>query len=111
MGLLPPEAQVPSGRVLFDGDDVMQLDRRRRDGSCAARAIGLVFQDPFSVLNPSLRIGEQVGEGLVYPPRLLGASAPSRVRSNCSTRSGSRIRRRSRRPTRTSSPAACASGR
>src|SRR5258708_3791928 len=26
----------------------------------------LVFEDPFSVLNPSLRIGDQVGEGLIY---------------------------------------------
>ena len=26
LGLLPPEAQVPSGRVVFDGIDVMQLD-------------------------------------------------------------------------------------
>ena len=65
LGLLPPEAQVPSGRVVFDGIDVMQLDpsgRRQLRGS----RIGLVFQDPFSVLNPSLRIGEQVGEGLVF---------------------------------------------
>src|SRR5215213_10060980 len=64
LGLLPPEAQVPSGRVVFDGIDVMQLDpngRRQLRGS----RIGLVFQDPFSVLNPSLRIGKQVGEGLV----------------------------------------------
>ena len=36
--------------------------RRQLRGS----RIGLVFQDPFSVLNPSLRIGEQVGEGLVF---------------------------------------------
>src|SRR3954451_11883563 len=65
MGLLPPEAQVPSGRVLFDGVDVLKLDaegRRRLRGS----RIALVFQDPFSVLNPSLRIGEQVGEGLIH---------------------------------------------
>jgi peptide/nickel transport system ATP-binding protein len=65
LGLLPPEAQVPSGRVVFDGIDVMQLDpsgRRQLRGS----RIGLVFQDPFSVLNPSLRIGKQVGEGLVF---------------------------------------------
>src|SRR3954468_14427382 len=64
LGLLPPEAQV-AGRVVFDGIDVMQLDpsgRRQLRGS----RIGLVFQDPFSVLNPSLRIGEQVGEGLVF---------------------------------------------
>jgi peptide/nickel transport system ATP-binding protein len=65
MGLLPPDAQVPSGRVLFDGTDVLTLDadgQRRLRGS----HIALVFQDPFSVLNPSLRIGEQVGEGLVH---------------------------------------------
>src|SRR4051794_19867234 len=65
LGLLPPEAQVSSGRVMFDSIDVMQLDpsgRRQLRGS----RIGLVFQDPFSVLNPSLRIGEQVGEGLVH---------------------------------------------
>src|SRR5215207_2985531 len=65
LGLLPPEAQVASGRVVFDGIDVMQLDpsgRRQLRGS----RIGLVFQDPFSVLNPSLRIGKQVGEGLVF---------------------------------------------
>src|SRR3954468_22982589 len=64
LGLLPPEAQV-AGRVVFDGIDVMQLDpsgRRQLRGS----RIGLVFQDPFSVLNPSLRIGKQVGEGLVF---------------------------------------------
>jgi peptide/nickel transport system ATP-binding protein len=65
IGLLPAEAQIPSGRVLFDGIDVIALDaagRRRLRGS----RVGLVFQDPFSVLNPSLRIGEQVGEGLVF---------------------------------------------
>jgi peptide/nickel transport system ATP-binding protein len=65
MGLLPPEAQVSSGRVLFDGNDILRLDaggQRRLRGS----RIALVFQDPFSVLNPSLRIGEQVGEGLVF---------------------------------------------
>ena len=49
------------------------------DGSCAAARIGLVFQDPFSVLNPSLRIGEQVGEGLVLPPRLLGGARLARA--------------------------------
>jgi peptide/nickel transport system ATP-binding protein len=65
IGLLPPEARVPSGRILFDGEDILTMGpeaRRRLRGS----RIGLVFQDPFSVLNPSLRIGEQVGEGLIH---------------------------------------------
>jgi len=65
MGLLPQEATIPSGRILFDGQDIMIMnaeERRRLRGS----RIGLIFQDPFSVLNPSLRIGDQVGEGLVH---------------------------------------------
>ena len=39
---------------------------RPRAAPCADGAIGMVFQDPFSVLNPSLRIGEQVGEALMH---------------------------------------------
>jgi len=65
MGLLPPEARLPAGRILFDGQDILTMnaeERRRLRGS----RIGLVFQDPFSVLNPSLRIGDQVGEGLIH---------------------------------------------
>ncbi len=65
MGLLPQEATIPSGRILFGGQDIMIMnaeERRRLRGS----RIGLIFQDPFSVLNPSLRVGDQVGEGLVH---------------------------------------------
>ncbi len=65
MGLLPGEASVPTGRILFDGADILTMGadaRRQLRGS----RIGLVFQDPFSVLNPSLPIGDQVGEGLVH---------------------------------------------
>jgi peptide/nickel transport system ATP-binding protein len=65
MGLLPPEAEVATGRVLFDGTDVLTIGAEERRRLRGAR-IALVFQDPFSVLNPSLRVGEQVGEGLVH---------------------------------------------
>jgi peptide/nickel transport system ATP-binding protein len=65
IGLLPPEARLPSGRILFDGEDILTMGAEARRWLRGSR-IGLVFQDPFSVLNPSLRIGEQVGEGLVY---------------------------------------------
>ncbi|MBL8699589.1 MAG: ABC transporter ATP-binding protein [Alphaproteobacteria bacterium] len=64
MGLLPAEAAVAAGRVAFDGIDLLGLapEARRR---LRGRRMALVFQDPFSVLNPSLRVGEQIGEGLV----------------------------------------------
>src|SRR5436190_2931237 len=52
-----------SGKVLFEGKDIFQykpeeLKRLRRD-------IQIIFQDPFSSLDPRVPIGESIGEGLV----------------------------------------------
>src|SRR5262245_53236892 len=65
MGLLASEAEVPGGRILYEGSDLLALSPEAHRRLRGAR-IAVVFQDPFSVLNPSLRIAEQVGEGLVY---------------------------------------------
>jgi peptide/nickel transport system ATP-binding protein len=65
MGLLPSEASVAGGRVLLDGQDVLVLHETERRALRGTR-MALVFQDPFSVLNPSLRVGRQIGEGLVH---------------------------------------------
>ena len=78
MGLLPSESVVASGRIVFDGQELGALDegaRRKLRGS----RLGLVFQDPFSVLNPSLTIGEQVGEGLVHHRGFTQAQAQARA--------------------------------
>src|SRR5258707_7081647 len=64
MGLLPIESQIVGGRVLFQGTDVLTLDRQSRRKLRGAR-MALVFQDPYSLLNPSMRVGEPVCEGLV----------------------------------------------
>lgn len=62
--LLPePPARIEAGEVRFRGQDLLALDRgamRRLRGS----AIGMVFQDPMSSLNPTMTIGEQVAETL-----------------------------------------------
>jgi peptide/nickel transport system ATP-binding protein len=53
------------GEILFQGRDILQLSpwelNKLRGGS-----IGMIFQDPLSALNPLLRIGAQIEEGLVY---------------------------------------------
>ena len=66
---------VPAqGRIQFDGQDLLALKTRALRRS--RRAMQMVFQDPFSSLNPRLTIAELVGEGLdVHAPRL---SAPER---------------------------------
>ena len=109
MGLLPPEAQIPRGRIVFQGTDVLKLDGESRRKLRGAR-MALVFQDPFSVLNPSMRVGEQIGEGLVHHRGLTRTAAHARAIER-SARSASPSRRRLPMPTRTSCQAACASAR
>src|SRR5580700_7982224 len=59
--LLPFPGQITSGRILFEGRDVLQMSEeelRRLRG----RSISMIFQDPVSGLNPVLPIGKQVEE-------------------------------------------------
>ena len=63
MRLMPPRGRIVDGRITFDGRDVLAMSTRElRD--FRAHDVGMVFQDPFSTLNPVLRIGNQVAETL-----------------------------------------------
>jgi ABC-type glutathione transport system ATPase component len=63
LGLLPPGVAICAGDVRYDERSLRSLDerawRRLRGSSIAA-----VFQDPASYLNPSIRVGHQLGEVL-----------------------------------------------
>jgi oligopeptide transport system ATP-binding protein len=60
-----------SGEVLFDGRDVLKLSRG--DLRRARRDMQIVFQDPYSSLNPRMRVSDIVEEPLVI--HKLGAKA------------------------------------
>jgi oligopeptide/dipeptide ABC transporter ATP-binding protein len=62
-GLLPTGAAVTAGEVRLDGQDVLPLPERERRAVRGAR-IGMVYQDPMTSLNPLMRIGGQIAEGL-----------------------------------------------
>ena len=57
---------------------MLTLDRESRRKLRGA-GMALVFQDPFSVLNPSMRVGAQIGEGLVYHRGLTREAALARA--------------------------------
>ncbi|MDT7838327.1 ABC transporter ATP-binding protein [Aquabacterium sp. OR-4] len=62
MGLLPqPAVQPVAGQVMFDGQDLLQLDEAGWRAFRAAR-IAMVFQEPMTALNPVMRIGDQLAE-------------------------------------------------
>ena len=58
VGLVAPTA----GTVSFEGRPVVPLTRRAR--SRELTRLQLVFQNPYSSLNPRRRVGEQVGDGI-----------------------------------------------
>ncbi|MCC6382364.1 MAG: ABC transporter ATP-binding protein [Dehalococcoidia bacterium] len=61
--LLPPEAEVLGGEVLFEGRDLLALgDKPLR--AIRGRRIAMIFQDPVAGLNPVISIGDQVAEAL-----------------------------------------------
>jgi peptide/nickel transport system ATP-binding protein len=63
LGLMDAQASV-SGRVVFEGRDLAPLPSRERR-AILGRRIGTVFQDPFTTLNPSLRVGLQIAEPMM----------------------------------------------
>src|ERR671912_2644908 len=65
-----------SGEVLFRGENVLQFSRPRM--RLARRDMQIVFQDPYSSLNPRMRIGDIVEEPLII--HKLGAKAERRKR-------------------------------
>jgi ABC-type glutathione transport system ATPase component len=62
LGLLPANARV-AGRITVEDADVIQLSRRELE-RLRGRRIGMIFQNPSSYLDPVMRVGEQIGEGL-----------------------------------------------
>lgn len=61
-GLLPrPAGQIESGRVIFDGRDVTQLNTKDMQ-TLRGQGIAMIFQEPMTALNPVQKIGRQLLE-------------------------------------------------
>jgi ABC-type oligopeptide transport system ATPase subunit len=51
------------GEVLFQGQDLTKLDNKALRAT--RKHLQMIFQDPFASLNPRMKVGEIVGEGLL----------------------------------------------
>ena len=65
MGLIPmPPGRITRGTALFRGVDI--LERKVIDGrDVRGSRIGMIFQDPMSSLNPTMKVGDQIAETLI----------------------------------------------
>ena len=62
IGILPdPPAKVRGGRILLEGEDLLQLDDRHMQ-KIRGKKISMVFQDPMTALNPNMKVGHQIQE-------------------------------------------------
>lgn len=79
MGLLQtPPLSVTRGSAVFQGDDLLSIGpkglRQIRGGRMA-----MIFQEPMTSLNPTLRIGEQIAEAVRRHKRVTHAEARARA--------------------------------
>jgi peptide/nickel transport system ATP-binding protein len=79
MGLLPPrQLSVAAGRVLLEGDDLLEkspAEMRRIRGD----RIAMIFQEPMTALNPVMRVGDQIAEVLDIHTQLSERERRARV--------------------------------
>ncbi|WP_407557091.1 ABC transporter ATP-binding protein [Winogradskyella sp. 4-2091] len=62
MGLLPKQiSKITSGSILFEDKDLVHLSQKEFQ-AIRGKEIAMIFQEPMSSLNPSMRCGQQVEE-------------------------------------------------
>ena len=79
MGLVPPQlGGVVGGSIVLDGEDLAQMQdaeiRKRR-----STKMGMIFQDPATSLNPTMKVGPQIAETLQIHMGLDEKTARTRV--------------------------------
>ncbi|BBN98465.1 ABC transporter ATP-binding protein [Sporolactobacillus terrae] len=65
MGLIPnPPGEIATGEILFEGNDLVQYTQKQMQ-KIRGKDISMIFQDPMTALNPTMKIGKQIMEGLI----------------------------------------------
>ena len=64
MGILPKNARIVSGSILYEGEDLTKISEDEFH-NIRGNKIGMIFQDPLSSLNPIMKIGKQITEEMI----------------------------------------------
>ncbi|HZQ09269.1 MAG TPA: ABC transporter ATP-binding protein, partial [Anaerolineae bacterium] len=76
--LIPPPGKVTSGHIYYRGRDLLALSNKEME-AIRGKEISMIFQDPIVVLNPVLKIGEQIQEVLLTHQNISRRSAQERA--------------------------------
>lgn len=69
-GLLPSiSSKIEKGSIYYKGEDLLNKNERELQ-KIRGQEIGMIFQDPMTSLNPTMRIGKQIIEGFaIHHPK------------------------------------------
>ncbi|MGM7684190.1 ABC transporter ATP-binding protein [Cytobacillus sp. Hm23] len=75
MKLIPtPPGEYVRGSIMFNGEDIVQKSEKQME-KIRGKDIGMIFQDPMTSLNPTMKVGDQIMEGLIKHQSMSKAEA------------------------------------
>ena len=79
MGLIPsPPGKITNGNIIFNETDLLKLSKKEMR-KIRGSEIGMIFQDPMTYLNPTMKVGDQIREGLQKHTKLTKSEAMEKV--------------------------------
>ncbi len=64
MGILANNGVIDNGQIIYEGEDLTKI-KEENFHQIRGKKIGMIFQDPLSSLNPIVKIGKQITEGII----------------------------------------------
>lgn len=79
MHLIPmPPGRIKQGSIMFEGKDLAKFTERQMQ-SMRGQEISMIFQDPMTSLNPTMKVGKQIMEGLIKHQKMSKNEAKNRA--------------------------------
>lgn len=79
MRLLPmPPSRIPKGEILYKGQDVVKMNEKELR-SIRGSEMAMIFQDPMTALNPTIKIGKQITEIILAHQNISPAEAKQKA--------------------------------
>ena len=78
-GLLDSNSVINSGKIIYDGVDLLTMSRKDLRQKINGQQISMVFQDPMTSLDPTMTIGAQITEGMLLHTEISKADAEKKA--------------------------------
>ena len=79
MKLLPPSAKIKEGSISVNGQDITCY-REKEMQKLRGKIFSMIFQDPMTALNPVMRVGAQIAEGITLHEHLSKKDAEEKAK-------------------------------